>query len=755
MRFLSARRPSALIPGSITFLLQAAALMVVVRSVEAAGWVDTPPLTLVVLIAALMAGAVVGLPGQARVHHLGALVLGLFVTYVAALTLVEAQGLGQRFQELHERLGDWWSAVVSRDATLDTLPLSMILMFITWLVGYFGSWALFRYRNVWATLLPLGMGLLINLTYLPERYFWYFFAYLLIALLLLTHVTSLRRRSELGRQGVMYPASTHGALFGHALWITGIAVALAVAVPLGDSGPRPLKEVFKPAQEQVNWAREELHRLLAGVPRHKFQSMRFFGSVLPLVRPVPVAEDPIFFAETPYQLYWRARVYDEYTSTAWKVEKTQDQLVFTAQPTIEEEEEFQIIVPPSDVVYHIELFVNSPYLIASGVALDITMPVQREIAFSSETEEFLRLPTGFDVLSMKPVDRLRQGSRYTVEADLDTATVAALRQSSQDYPPEIRERYLQLPDKLPPRVGELAISLTEQASNPYDKAMAIEAYLRTLAYTTGSPPLPFDADAVDHFLFQTKAGYSDYFASAMVVMLRSVDIPARLVFGFAPGVREPENSGFVVRDRDNHTWPEAYFPGYGWVEFEPTPIYPSRTRGQPVNAFGPGGLVIQTGAEEVPPEEEEPKEEEISVGGRLPGGFGFPPIPLSYFGSPMGGGGALFGALLLIGMVGWWLMWRRSYVVLRTPETAYEKLHRLARSLGIASAPSQTPAEVAQTLSRVVPERQSDLSLICDTYVKYRYGRISPQGREGFQVRRAWDRVRRALVARLMTPVRT
>ena len=339
---------------------------------------------------------------------------------------------------------------------------------------------------------------------------------------------------------------------------------------------------------------------------------------------------------------------------------------------------------------------------------------------------------------MKPVGRLQPGSRYIVEADLDTATVAALHQSSQDYPSEIRERYLQLPDKLPPRVGELAISLTEQASNPYERARAIDTYLRTLTYTTASPPLPFNADAVDHFLFQTKAGYSDYFASAMVVMLRSVDIPARLVFGFAPGVQEPENSGFGVRDRDSHTWPEAYFLGYGWVEFEPTPIYPSRARGQPVNAFGPGGLVIQTGAAEVPPEEEEQKEEEVSVGGRLPGGFGFPPIPLSYFGSPMGGGGALFGALLL-GMVGWWLMWRRSYVVLRTPETAYEKLHRLARSLGIASAPSQTPAEVAQALSRVVPERQSDLSLICDTYVKYRYGKINSQGREGFQVRGAWD----------------
>lgn len=104
----------------------------------------------------------------------------------------------------------------------------------------------------------------------------------------------------------------------------------------------------------------------------------------------------------------------------------------------------------------------------------------------------------------------------------------------------------------------------------YDKAEAIAGYLRTLPYTTNVPAPAYDADGVDHFLFNLGAGYSDYFGSAMAVMLRAVGVPARMAVGYGMGELDKEGN-VIVRDRNSHGWTEVFFPGYGWVEFEPTP----------------------------------------------------------------------------------------------------------------------------------------------------------------------------------------
>ena len=79
-------------------------------------------------------------------------------------------------------------------------------------------------------------------------------------------------------------------------------------------------------------------------------------------------------------------------------------------------------------------------------------------------------------------------------------------------------------------------------------------------------------------MFETQTGYSDYFASSMVVMLRAVDVPARLAAGYAPGEFDPENNVRVVRDFDSHGWVQVFFPEYGWIDFEPTPRWPEHER---------------------------------------------------------------------------------------------------------------------------------------------------------------------------------
>lgn len=132
------------------------------------------------------------------------------------------------------------------------------------------------------------------------------------------------------------------------------------------------------------------------------------------------------------------------------------------------------------------------------------------------------------------------------------------------------------------RIRQLAVRVTANANNPYDQAMAIESYLRsTYRYSLTPPVTPPGKDPIDQFLFSSKTGYCQFFATAMGDMLRSIGIPTRLVNGFGPGGPTSLAGQYAVTESDAHTWVEAYFPGYGWIPFEPTPQpgYPSIGRG--------------------------------------------------------------------------------------------------------------------------------------------------------------------------------
>jgi len=146
-----------------------------------------------------------------------------------------------------------------------------------------------------------------------------------------------------------------------------------------------------------------------------------------------------------------------------------------------------------------------------------------------------------------------------------------LREATDDYPSDIRDTYLQLPPQLDPRIPELARQITEREQNPFDKTIAIEDDLRShFAYTlnlTGKP----GEDPLAHFLFETRAGHCEYFASAMAIMLRTLGIPTREVNGFLPGEYNDLAGDYIVRESDAHSWVEVYFPGTGWMTFDPTP----------------------------------------------------------------------------------------------------------------------------------------------------------------------------------------
>ena len=163
---------------------------------------------------------------------------------------------------------------------------------------------------------------------------------------------------------------------------------------------------------------------------------------------------------------------------------------------------------------------------------------------------------------------------YEVVSDTGLPPAKALQSASPQLPDDIRLVYLRLPHTLNPRVSELARTITASATNNYDRAAAIQSYLRNNFKYTLDPPEIEPEDPVGSFLFRSKSGYCEYFAAAMAVMLRTLNVPSRLVNGFQTGSYNRIGKDFVVRARDAHSWVEVYFTGYGWIPFDPTPADP-------------------------------------------------------------------------------------------------------------------------------------------------------------------------------------
>ena len=244
--------------------------------------------------------------------------------------------------------------------------------------------------------------------------------------------------------------------------------------------------------------------------------------------------------------YWRGAIFDQYTGTGWELLTVDAPLVanYDIPPgRYALKQQFDIIALQDDRLFA----AGQPARASAGTTLE-----------AAQDDDTAILPRG----------RL---PRYEITSWAPRVTAQELSAASTDYSPEIRAKYLSLPDSVPQRVKDLAARLTEGATSPYDKALRVQEYLRvTYPYKLDVSAPPPNRDVVDYFLFDAPGGFCSYFASAMTVMLRSQGVPARVVAGFASGEWDGLTRKYRVPAKLAHAWVEVYFPSYGWIEFEPT-----------------------------------------------------------------------------------------------------------------------------------------------------------------------------------------
>jgi transglutaminase-like putative cysteine protease len=223
------------------------------------------------------------------------------------------------------------------------------------------------------------------------------------------------------------------------------------------------------------------------------------------------------------------------------------------------------------------------------------------IRFSAGTAPLTEPERGFASLDQN----LPRGFQYTVWSYSPRPTAAQLRRSKPDYPAllvdddfldvgrdvsmpafgsprraETEQTLLTVNPDLNPYVplARLADEVAGNAPTPYDAVARLENwFISSGGFRYTNHPLVI-SPALVGFVTQTRAGYCQYFAGAMTLMLRYLGIPARVAVGFAGGRFSPKGHAWLVTDRDAHAWVEVWFKGFGWLPFDPTPAAPGSTR---------------------------------------------------------------------------------------------------------------------------------------------------------------------------------
>ena len=746
MRDTQSGRRSRPVEGWGILLLTLGLLIVGSTAVANAGWAPGLSIAPSVALVAFLIGLLIAksrLP--TGLAHPFSLIIGFAWCFRLAGSLFPPiYTWRDRWEWLWWRMYLWAQQLLATGTADDNLVFVLQVALLVWLVGYMTMWLLFRRHQIWPALLVSGGPLLVVQYYAPNNVSVYLAAYLILALVLVVRFHLFWQQQRWLAQRVHFNAGELTFDF----WRVGLALALLVVglawlAPTAslDSRLKALDLIRGPVHDiEYLWS-----RWFSGLHTRSSPGVDFSGEALSLGGPRQLPETPVLRVNAPADVRYRRMVtYDTYSGRTWE-NSDQTVILFGAD-----------FPPPTLIAYRgrqpvtftvTALVADSSVLAVADQPMQVSRscraslsrtPViddQGEIAGEAvDTLSFLRSRIPFSA-----------GEAYVVTALASRASEERLRADSQQYPGWITARYLQLPDTIPQRVRDLAATLTAAAGDTaYDRASAIEGYLRReITYNEGISAPPAGRDPTDYILFDLRQGYCDYYATAMVVMLRSVGIPARMAAGYSQGEYRFEEEAYLVTLNNAHSWVEVFFPTYGWIDFEPTAAQPLIQRPAEMDTArqpeGGGQETIEAGATEAPDQPSQlDRVEDIRLGtpgsGWLPGPGG------------LGAGVCLGVPLLALAAAGVWTWRRRWGVGLAPVEAVYHRMSQLARWAGMTIHDWQTPVERAATVGEAIPGAAAPAARIARIYTRHRYDRRRISLQDSADVRSDWQSLRPQLL---------
>ncbi len=647
----------------------------------------------------------------------GGIVLGDTVTgYLPA-------ALAARFHASAEVVTQVWIDLAIRGLSLTSQYGHYFIAFgaIVWAAGQHASYAVFGHRRPLDAIVPSGLLLLANMTLTrnDQLHLIVLFSVGVLTLLARSHSAEVgaawirRRIGDPDLVGGMYLRS--GAVFVGAA-ILGSLVLTATA------SSAPLQGVWKNVPATLIRMSQSLQRYLPLGGESRDPGVVVFGAQSPIIGSW-IQNDGIAFTahvlpgETE-RFRWRVGAYAKFELNAWSwgdtvsIDRSPGEVLLKSladdPAALAGRREVQVGIVPDTLA--------QGYLVSPQTVEQVDRP--STVLVTGSQSWFASVDIG--------------GARdYTVTALVPVVgdvpggiTENRLRVASRIYTADVQRLYLDVPaGSLGP--ASMAILDKVRASapdNPYDLALALQTYLLDPAN------FRYDTDVQDEVQAQCsglstvecfariRAGYCQYYASTMTILLREAGVPARFAQGFLPGERSTSGTE-VVRNSGAHAWVEVLFPGYGWVDFDPT--------GGGVGA----PVVIPSGA---PASPTPVPSLDISTGGPRSSGFGVPggvgPDDQGDPGGVFGGGrssGPFIAFALLLAIGGLALAsvaWRRGGHPM-APDTAWGSVARWAARFGFAPRPSQTVFEFAGSLGDEVPLMRPELSTVAEAKVEVAYGR--------------------------------
>lgn len=695
-------------------------------SLQQADWVRTSEHFTWLAALAIVLGVLVGNSGMrtSRAVMVGA-ILGAVTIVISTSMATDGLILRDKLVHLAINVNNWLTQVLAGEAATDPTVFILFLGATVWSSTFVGTLALTRTGRPWDALVYVGFCLVVNVSMALTNLLTDLVAFSLGSLILLVRLNIVTLEDRWRRYNIVPSGEMDWRLLRGGLTWSLVLVIMAFVTPRVGAA-EVLSKAYNVFESPYNNVQAEWQRFFAGVSGPSRLKGVSFSDSIRLGQSPNLSDRIVMTVDAPSGHFWRAITYDFYTGNGWRVTET-DRVDRVSPPTLGRER--------FDATFSIRE-AQGGMLFAANEPKSVSVPTQFQ--------------TGSDRSYSTGMRAVRSGDAagtYTVTSFVSVTDKAALRRAATVYPDYIRLKYLQLPSTLPTRVRDLAHQVAADQPDPYDVAETIESYLRnTYKYSTTVKAPPAGRDPVDYFLFTAKEDFCEYFASSMVVMLREMGVPARVVEGYTSGALDPQSGKYIVKEEDAHAWVEAYFPAYGWIEFEPTPSQPPFLRVDS-DITSPGSFPGEDAGSGDPGINDPTREDRQGLGqqdldpGADNGGASaltqrFDPTPVI----------AVLLAILALALASFarfQLRFRGQAPI----DAAWGKARLLATYAGFRSDPAQTPYEYASMLGAAVPEANDPIREIADARVRERYSPVGSTSEDAERAAGAWRRLARTLLA--------